>query len=129
MRLGRAARRVLPDMVSRADAIANVARSAGLVSILSGAVEATPAALLECTEDLLHQPYRAPLMQRTADAIARLRSEGVAAAVSGAGPSIVCLVIGGAEDGARTVFEAMEGWEPLDVDWNSEGAQILEGAR
>lgn len=118
---------MLPDDVPRADAIANVARTAGLVSMLTGAAEATPERLRECTDDSLHQPYRAPLMERTASAIAALRERGIAAAVSGAGPSIVCLVLRGLEDGVREASAALDGWKLLDVDWDLEGARVVQG--
>ena len=120
------ARKVLPDEIPRADAIANAARTAGLLSMLTGAAEATPERLLECTQDRLHQPYRAPLMPRTADAISALRERGVAAAVSGAGPSVVCLVLRGAENAVRDAAAPMDGWKLLDVDWDLEGARIVE---
>src|SRR5207248_2849069 len=92
------ARRALPDHVERLDAVKNIARASGLVALLSGTTPPTGALLLECTADLLHQPYRAPLMPETANAIEQLREAGVAAAVSGAGPSIVCLLVRGDED-------------------------------
>ena len=120
------ARKVLPDDVPRADAIANAARTAGLLTMLTGAAEATPERLLECTEDRLHQPYRAPLMERTTSAIAVLRERGIAAAVSGAGPSIVCLVLRAAEDAARDASAELDGWRLLNVDWDLEGARTLE---
>jgi homoserine kinase len=120
------ARKALPDEVPRADAIANVARTAGLLSMLTGAAEATPERLLECTEDRIHQPYRAPLMERTTAAIAALRDEGIAAAVSGAGPSIVCLVLRGSEGSVRNMAGTLEGWTLLDVDWDLEGARIVD---
>lgn len=120
------ARKVLPDDVPRADAIANAARAAGLLTMLTGAAEATPERLLECTEDRLHQPYRAPLMERTAAAVATLRQRGIAAAVSGAGPSVVCLVLRGSEGAVHDAAAELDGWKLLDVDWNLEGAQIAE---
>jgi homoserine kinase len=119
------ARKVLPDEIPRADAIANAARTAGLVSMLTGAAESTPERLLECTEDRIHQPYRAPLMQRTASAIQTLRGRGIAAAVSGAGPSVVCLVLRGSEATVRDVASGLDGWRLLDVDWDLEGARIV----
>lgn len=120
------ARKVLPDDVPRADAIANAARTAGLLSMLTGASDATAERLLECTQDRLHQPYRAPLMERTASAIEALRAEGVAAAVSGAGPSVVCLVLRGTEQRVHDLAVKLDGWTLLDVDWNLEGVQIAE---
>lgn len=122
-----AARRALPDDVPRTDAIANIARSSGLLSMLTGAIAATSDGLLECTEDRIHQPYRARLMPQTADAVSYLRGHGIAAAVSGAGPSVVCLVLRGREDHVASAVSELEGWELLDVDWELQGAALVAG--
>jgi homoserine kinase len=81
-----AARAVLPEQVSRADAIFNIQRAALLITALAaGATSAFPAAL----EDRLHQPYRAPLVPGLPD-ILKLRAPGLlGCALSGAGPSIL----------------------------------------
>lgn len=81
------ARRVLPDAVPRLDAVAQATSAAALVHALT----ADPDRLLFATRDRLHQRYRAPLMQPSADLIARLRERGVAAVVSGAGPTVLAL--------------------------------------
>jgi homoserine kinase len=120
------ARAVLPETVPLRDAVANTARTAGLVTLLTGVVEPTRERLLACTEDLLHQPYRAPLMPKTADALRRLREAGVPAAVSGAGPSIVCLVGDGEQDSTREAVGILEGWQLLDLDWETRGAYARE---
>ncbi len=119
------ARRVLPDQVARVDAVKNIARAAGLVALLSGTTPPTMSLLHECTEDLLHQPYRAPLMADTAAAVERLRAAGVPAAVSGAGPSIICLLIRGEEHPARDAFHGLSGWTVLDLEWDLQGARIV----
>jgi homoserine kinase len=117
------ARRVLPETVPLADAVSNIAGASTLVAVLSGAVEATKEVLLRATGDLIHQPYRRDLAPRTAELVAALRSEGIAAAVSGAGPSVVCLVLRGEEGEVRA--HAGTGWELLEPDWDLEGARIL----
>ena len=83
----RHSRALLPTSVPHADAAANVAAAALLVH----AMTVDPGYLLEATPDRLHQPYRAPSMPETARLLARLRSAGVAAVVSGAGPSVLAL--------------------------------------
>jgi shikimate kinase len=65
-------------------------------------------------------------MPRTSAAIEYLRGRGVAAAVSGAGPSVVCLTLRGREDHVRSASSELEGWELLEVDWALEGARVVD---
>jgi homoserine kinase len=81
------ARAALPPTVPHPDAAFNAGRSALLVHALTAA----PGLLFEATEDRLHQGYRAAGMPQTAELVARLREAGVAAVVSGAGPSVLAL--------------------------------------
>jgi len=81
------ARRALPAAVPHADAAFNAGRSALLVHALTR----DQSLLLPATEDRLHQGYRADAMPGTASLVAGLRSVGVAAVVSGAGPSVLAL--------------------------------------
>ncbi len=81
------ARAVLPDRVPHGDAVLTAGRAGLLVYALTTA----PGLLYPATEDRLHQGYRAPEMPRTAALLAQLRSAGVAALVSGAGPSVLAL--------------------------------------
>jgi homoserine kinase len=85
------ARQVLPPQVPHADAAANSARAALLVTALTS----QPGLLLDATEDFLHQGYRAAAMPATARLIAALRAAGVPAVVSGAGPSVLALTVAG----------------------------------
>ncbi len=120
------ARRALPDQVPLSDAISNTARTAGLVALLSGVVSPSADRLWTYTHDLFHQPHRAALMPETAAAMERLRSEGVPAALSGAGPSIACLVLRGEEADTKSLMKEMPGWELLELDWDLDGARIIE---
>ena len=79
------ARAALPAAVPHADAAFNAARTALLVHALTR----DPDLLFPATEDRLHQGYRADAMPGTASLVAALRSVGVAAVVSGAGPSVL----------------------------------------
>lgn len=117
-------RRVLPSEVPRADAVANAAATAALVAVLSG-VEA-PDALLMATADRIHEPYRLPLLPETLDLHQGLRARGIAAALSGAGPSVVCLVPAGRLDAATEIVESLlpAGWEVLAPGWDLAGAQV-----
>jgi homoserine kinase len=118
------ARGVLPEQVPRADAVANISLASGLVAVLTGAVAPTRSNLFTCTADAIHQPYRAPLMPKTADALKMLRDREIPAAVSGAGPSIVCLVVGGDEDSVRQAAGSLKGWQLMELDWDTTGAHI-----
>jgi homoserine kinase len=81
------ARAALPASVPHADAAFNTARAALLVH----ALQHDPSLLHAATEDRLHQGYRAEGMPGTASLVAALRSVGVAAVVSGAGPTVLAL--------------------------------------
>ncbi len=98
------ARAVLPECISRADAVFNIQRAALLIGALAtGTASAFPTAL----EDRLHQNYRAPLVPGLAD-ILELRAPGLlGCALSGAGPSILVFYERGYEpvcDLVRQVF-------------------------
>ncbi len=81
------ARSLQPESVPHEDAIFNVSRSALLIA----ALVQSPELLLAATEDKLHQSYRASAMPETDALIRMLRADGLAAVVSGAGPSILVL--------------------------------------
>nr|WP_026378020.1 homoserine kinase [Aestuariimicrobium kwangyangense] len=81
------ARRVLPGTMRRAAVINQASRAALLVHALAGA----PEHLWEATRDWMHQEQRATLMPESHRLRLRLRGVGVAAAVSGAGTTIIAL--------------------------------------
>jgi homoserine kinase len=113
-----ASRGALPAAVPHRDAAANAARAALLVAALTR----VPDVLFDATQDFLHQPYRAGVMPRTADLLGRLRAAGVAAVVSGAGPSVLALTVPGVAGGPDLVdsiaAETGIGWRisPLAID-------------
>lgn len=82
-----AARGLLPASVPHGAA----ARNAGRAALLIEALTRRPNLLLDATEDELHQPYRAPAMPDTLTLVKDLRKRGIAAVVSGAGPSVLAL--------------------------------------
>jgi homoserine kinase len=81
------ARGLLPESVPHADAADNAARAA----LLGQALTSRPDLLFAGTEDRLHQDYRAPAMPDSYELVQRLRSAGLAAVVSGAGPTVLVL--------------------------------------
>jgi homoserine kinase len=90
---------LLPAHVSHDDASFNVSRAALLVVALTE----RPDLLLVATEDLLHQPQRASAMPASAEYLRLLRRHSVAAALSGAGPSLIAL-----STGAQLPWQAVE---------------------
>lgn len=84
------ARQVLPESLPRPQVIAQASRAALLVHALAE----QPSLLHEATFDWLHQQQRGSLMPRTLDLLHRLRAAGVAAVVSGAGPTVLALGTG-----------------------------------
>jgi homoserine kinase len=116
------ARGLLPEAVPHADAVFNAARSALLVHALT----ADPALLLEATDDRLHQRQRAAAMPASIDLVDRLRAEGFAAVVSGAGPSVLVLGPGSAVPDVTGLTPA--GWVALPLAVDTAGAEVLVGA-
>ncbi|WNM23817.1 homoserine kinase [Demequina capsici] len=88
------ARAVLPSQVPHTHAAFNAGRSALLVHALAG----RPELLFDATEDRLHQGYRANVLGPATVLLRHLRDRGLAAVISGAGPSV--LVIGEGLDAA-----------------------------
>ena len=82
-----AARRLLPEQVPHVDAAADAGRAALLVH----AMAEDPTRLFEGTRDWLHQEYRSSAMARSYELVTALRGEGLAAFISGAGPSVAVL--------------------------------------
>lgn len=113
------ARSLLPETVPHRDAARNAGRSALLVAALTG----RPDLLMAATEDWLHQDYRAPAMPGSADLLARLRAAGHAAVVSGAGPTVLALVVPGREDDAAAL--APPGWRALRLAIDRTGVRQI----
>lgn len=84
------ARKILPESIPHAAAAANVGKSALLVQALSH----RPDLLYTATEDQIHQSYRAAAMPKSMELVNRLRGAGVAAFISGAGPTVLVLHTG-----------------------------------
>lgn len=115
------ARRLLPETVPHADAAANAGRAALLIEALTH----RPDLLLDATEDRLHQSYRAPAMKRSAGLIDKLRAAGIAATVSGAGPSVLALTVATQTDEARGMAPA--GWAVHTPGMSDKGAHVVTG--
>ncbi len=119
------ARAALPDTVSRTDAVDNIGRAA----MLAGALAARRHdLLLAATADRLHQPARFASMPESAALVRALRDQGIAAFLSGAGPSVAALAgpsdAAGAEAAARAA--APDGWDVRLVDVDADGATVID---
>jgi len=101
----RRARRALATEIGYAEATFNIARAGLLVHALG----ADPSLLVVATDDRMHQQQRAALMPDTLALVARLRAAGLAAMVSGAGPTVLTLVTAGRQEAEvrRLTGEAM----------------------
>ncbi|MFD6637822.1 homoserine kinase [Micromonospora chalcea] len=111
------ARAALPATVPHADAALNAGRAALLVHALT----ADPALLLPATVDRLHQEQRAPGMPATAALVGALRASGVAAVVSGAGPTVLAL------SQVPVGFEAGTDWRRWELPIDVSGARVIRG--
>ena len=140
------ARRALPAKVPYGDAIFNVSRAAILPVAFGelnsdsenelGAVKSNisrNALLFAATQDALHQPYRANLMQDSWDLVKSLRDAGFASAISGAGSCVAVFYAGDAEykksaaqkiDAIAKPWLSRDGWRVLHVPVNSTGVEI-----
>lgn len=110
-------RGLLPEMVPHEDAAFNASRAA----LMSVALASHPEFLLAATEDRLHQSYRAPALVATTEWVGRLRERGLAATVSGAGPTVLVLGTSALPADLRELAEG-QGWRVLDLE-------IADGAR
>lgn len=121
-----AARKVLPDTYSRADAVFNIGRVSLLVAaLLTGRIET----LAEAMQDRIHQPYRAPLVPGLAAAIEAALDAGAAGAcLSGSGSTMLALTTGNEVAVGEAMVAAVRAagrearWMALEVD--TEGAVI-----
>jgi homoserine kinase len=115
----RVARGLLPDVVPHADAAANSGRAALLVAALAG----RPEHLLVATRDYLHQEQREPAMPESLALVHALRADGIAAVISGAGPTVLALT--GSGDG-DLMARAPQGWACHALDIESAGVLVGE---
>lgn len=110
-----AARGALPADVPMTDAAFNIGRSALLVHALTQ----EPALLFEATQDRLHQEARRGVYTESMAAVDQLRATGVAAAISGAGPTVLAFA-----DEADIADAIPEGWLALGLRVAEHGAQV-----
>jgi homoserine kinase len=116
-----AARGLLPEAVPHIDAAANSGRAALLVH----AMASEPELLYDATCDWLHQGYREAAMPRSFELMKSLRGQGLAAMISGAGPTV--LVLGARSDLAVLQDQGAIGFSTRVSDIGS-AASIIEAS-
>lgn len=116
-----AARGLLPETVTLADAAATGARAALVVAGLCGAATLHT----EAMHDVLHEPARFAAMPTTGELVATLRDHDVPACLSGAGPSVLALAPAGDRAATeRLAALAGQGWQVHRRAWHRAGASV-----
>ncbi len=109
------ARRALPDVVPREDAVYNVAHAALAVE----AFTRDPSLLAVALGDRLHQDARLALAPAVLEVFGSLREAGVPVCVSGAGPTLLAF--------PREPLEIPAGWRALPLAVSGTGFEFVEG--
>ena len=115
------ARKMLPDSIKHADAVKNSAHAALLVH----ALQHRPDLLHTATEDFLHQSYRADAMPASFTLLMKLRNAGVAAFISGAGPTILVLHTGGSAEVDELTRAAGDRFTAMALGISRTGASLI----
>lgn len=119
------ARKALPDSYSRPEVVFNISR-AGL--LLRAMETGDPDLLRYAQADVIHQPYRLPLITGYEKAFAAAEKAGaVSTCISGAGPTLLCTFT---EDGPidllrELISEALPSWKCIKVDADRNGVSIV----
>ena len=112
------ARKLLPETIPHHDAVLNSSRSA----LLSVALSTRPELLFTATEDFLYQRYRASAYPKSMELVQSLRSHGIAAMISGAGPTVLVMHNGDDHDVARFLEMAPAGFNAQSLAISRGGA-------
>lgn len=123
----KAAREVLPDKISRSDAIFNIGSTAMLIAAL---MKGSKRFIYNAFEDKMHQPYRAELIPGMFDVFqAAKEASAMGAFLSGAGP---CLIAFTDKNEARVGKAMIEAFARHDVkaeymvlSVDEEGAKVI----
>jgi homoserine kinase len=114
------ARKMLPESIPHSEATINSGRAALLVHALTS----RPDLLFAATEDHLHQKYRRDGMPKSVDLVNKLRAAGVAAMISGAGPTVLVLHNSTSAEHDDIVKSAGESFRALDVELSPMGVEV-----
>ena len=113
------ARKLLPGTVPHRDAVMNASHAA----LLSIALSTRPELLFTATEDFLHQGYRTAGFPKSMELVNKLRKSGVAAMISGAGPSVLALHTGDGAAATAIIEAATSGFKAQSVAISRTGVE------
>ena len=120
------ARSVLPEQVSRADAIYNISHGAMVLKALELGDEKL---LRTAMQDKLHQNYRKKLIPDYEAIEALIRTTGAAFCLSGAGPTLLCMTRDPelSQKLDRKLHQnTQHNWEILPLHVEFQGARVVE---
>lgn len=128
------AREALPETIRHADAAHNISRTGLLTALLSGQCEqgvnggradaSLHQLLMIATEDKIHQEYRRASMEPSLALVDWLRAAGMAAVISGAGPTVLSLE----KVPQHVCHDAGEaGWKVMNLEVPSRGVHVTRG--
>jgi homoserine kinase len=115
------ARKMLPESIPFADAVRNTTNAA----VMSHALTTRPDLLFVATEDFLHQSYRAEAMADSYALVQKLRGAGVAAFISGAGPTVLALHTADQREVEELKLAGGKAFEATPLEIASRGAVLL----
>ena len=115
------ARKMLPVSIPHGDAVKNSTN----VAVLVQALQNRPDLLLGATEDYLHQSYRKDAMPNSFALMTKLRSAGVAAFISGAGPAVLVLHTGGESEAAELERAAGDKFQMIALGISRTGVSVI----
>ena len=115
------ARKMLPESIPHQDAVRNSINTAVLVQ----ALQHRPDLLLSATEDYLHQSYRSDAMPQSFALMTKLRKAGVAAFISGAGPTVLVLHTGADAEAAELERAAGEKFQMIPLGVSRTGVAVV----
>ena len=115
------ARKMLPESIPHSEAVKNSTN----VALLVQALQHRPDLLLAATEDYLHQAYRKDAMPNSFALMTKLRKAGVAAFISGAGPTVLVLHTGGETEAAELERAAGDKFHMIALGISRSGVSVI----
>lgn len=117
-------RKVIPERIDYKDAVFNVGRAGLLVAALCAKEHSK---LKYACKDLLHQPYRLPLIESAAELMKKMDDEGAFASfISGAGPTLMSIVQNSEHFIGKIKTAVPKTWEIRSLSLDARGIEILK---